>query len=74
MRILFKLHYAKFDVSNLFCSKVIEEKPLGGGGSAQPLSMTENGIEILLLDRFNFRLCLVILSKNDSFFLGNILH
>ena len=23
------LHYAKFDVSRLFCSKVIEEKPLG---------------------------------------------
>ena len=26
---LLKLHYAKFDVSSLFCSKVIEEKPLG---------------------------------------------
>ena len=30
MCILLKLHYAKFDVSKLFCSKVIEEKPLGG--------------------------------------------
>ena len=30
MCILVKLHYAKFDVSRLFCSKVIEEKPLGG--------------------------------------------
>ena len=30
MCILLKLHYAKFDVSSLFCSKVIEEKPLGG--------------------------------------------
>ena len=29
MCILLKLHYAKFDVSRLFCSKVIEEKPLG---------------------------------------------
>ena len=29
MCILLKLHYAKFDVSGLFCSKVIEEKPLG---------------------------------------------
>ena len=29
MCILFKLHYAKFGVSNLFLSKVIEEKPLG---------------------------------------------
>ena len=32
MCILLKLHYAKFDVSSLFCSKVIEEKPLGVGG------------------------------------------
>ena len=31
MCILLKLHYAKFDVSALFCSKVIEEKPLGVG-------------------------------------------
>ena len=30
MCILLKLHYAKFDVSRLFCSKVIEEKPLEG--------------------------------------------
>ena len=30
MCILLKLHYAKFDVSSLICSKVIEEKPLGG--------------------------------------------
>ena len=30
MCILLKLHYAKFDVSRLFCSKAIEEKPLGG--------------------------------------------
>ena len=30
MCILLKLHYEKFDVSRLFSSKVIEEKPLGG--------------------------------------------
>ena len=30
MCILFKLQYAKFGVSNLVFSKVIEEKPLGG--------------------------------------------
>ena len=30
MCILFKFDYAKFSVSNFFCSKVIEEKPLGG--------------------------------------------
>ena len=29
MCILLKLEYAKFDVSNFFFSKVIEEKPLG---------------------------------------------
>ena len=33
MCILLKLHYAKFDVSILFSSKVIGEKPLGGVGS-----------------------------------------
>ena len=36
MCILLKLHYAKFDVSGLFYSKVIEEKPLGVG-STPPL-------------------------------------
>ena len=30
MCILLKLDYAKFGVSNLFFSKVIKEKPLGG--------------------------------------------
>ena len=30
MCILLKLDYAKFGVSNLFFSEVIEEKPLGG--------------------------------------------
>ena len=34
MCILLKLHYAKFDVSSLFCSKVIKEKPLGVGSTA----------------------------------------
>ena len=29
MCILFKLDYAKFGISNLFSSKVMEEKPLG---------------------------------------------
>ena len=33
MCILLKLHYAKFDISRLFCSKVIKEKPLGRVGS-----------------------------------------
>ena len=38
MCILLKLDYAKFGASNLFFSKVIEEKPLGGGGLARPSS------------------------------------
>ena len=33
MYILLKFDYAKFGVSNLFFSQVIEEKPLGGVGS-----------------------------------------
>ena len=37
MYILLKLHYAKFNVSRLFCSKVIEEKPLGGRLEPSPL-------------------------------------
>ena len=36
MCILLKLHYAKFDLPGLFCSKVIEEKPLGGGSARPP--------------------------------------
>ena len=34
MCILLQLHYAKFDVSRLFCSKVIEEKYLGWSARA----------------------------------------
>ena len=36
MCILLKLHYIKFDVPRLFCSKVIEEK-LWGDGLEPPL-------------------------------------
>ena len=36
MCILLKLHYAKFDVSSLFRSKVIDEKPLGVWLDPQP--------------------------------------
>ena len=34
MCMLLKLHYAKFDVSRLFCSKVIEKKPLEVGSTS----------------------------------------
>ena len=37
MCILLKLHYSKFDVSSLFFSNVIEEKPLGGRLDPPPL-------------------------------------
>ena len=36
MSILLKFDYAKFDVSNLFFSEVIEEKPLGVGSTPLP--------------------------------------
>ena len=36
MRMLFKLHYAKCDVSRLLCSKVIEEQPFGGRSTPPP--------------------------------------
>ena len=44
MCILLKLHYAKFDVSRLFWSKVIEEKPLVKEGLREKI--TENMINI----------------------------
>ena len=33
---LLKLHYGKFDVSRLFCSKVIEVKHFGGSARPPP--------------------------------------
>ena len=46
MCILLKLHYAKFDVSGLFCSKVIEEKPVRG--SARPPPPVKEGLTLVL--------------------------
>ena len=57
MFILFKLQYAKFDVSRLFCSKVIEEKPFGG--SARPPLVKEglrhhgSPVQLQLVPKFN---------------------
>ena len=42
MRILFKLDFSKFSVSNLFFSKVIKEKPLGGLGKEELISLVNN--------------------------------
>ena len=33
MCVLLKLHYVRFDVSSLFCSKVIEKKPWDVGST-----------------------------------------
>ena len=44
MYILLKLHYAKFDASRLLCSKVIEDKPLGG--SAPPPPLVKEGLRL----------------------------
>ena len=47
MCILLKLHYAKFDVSRLLYSKVIEEKPLGGGRLEPPPRLVKEGLKEL---------------------------
>ena len=44
MYILLKLHYAKFDVSKLFCSKVIKEKPLG----VEPTPLVKEGLQVFI--------------------------
>ena len=46
---LLKLHYAKFDVSRLFCSKVFEEKPLGG--SSRPPSLGKERVKAPRADK-----------------------
>ena len=51
MCILLKLHYAKFDVSRLFCSNVIEGKPLGG--RLDPLPLVKEGLSVIV-HCFNF--------------------
>ena len=51
MCILLKLDYAMFGVSNLFLSKGIDKKPLGGGGRIQFAEPTK--IESLKTDRLN---------------------
>ena len=41
-----QLHYAKFDVSRLFCSKVIEEEPLGGRFDPPPPPLVKEGLKL----------------------------
>ena len=45
---LLKLHYSKFDVSRLFCSKGIDEKRLGGGGRLDPRGLDKRRVNISL--------------------------
>ena len=50
MCILLKLHYAKSDVSRLFCLKVIEDKPLGFGSTPSPPSpLVKEGLKQMKL-------------------------
>ena len=44
MCILLKLHYAKFEVSGLFSSNGIEEKPLGGRIDLPPPPFVKEGL------------------------------
>ena len=49
MCILLKLPYAKFDISRLFCSKVMEEKPLGDRlDSPPPPPLVKEGLSLLV--------------------------
>ena len=48
MYILLKLHYAKFDISGLLCSKVIEKTPLGGRLDPPPLGKGRIKVESIL--------------------------
>ena len=48
MCILLKLHYAKFGVS-MFCLKVIEEKPLGGGRLDPPPPLVKERLMFLIV-------------------------
>ena len=51
MSILLKLHYAKFDVSRLFRSNVIEEKPLG----ARPRGKDFKELSVIISSRIIFK-------------------
>ena len=66
MFILLKLHYAKFDVPRLFCSKVFEEKPLGSTRPPPPLDK----------ERVNFgtSTCQTMQIDFDSIILSFMLH
>ena len=67
MRILLKLHYAKFDVSSLFCSNVIEEKPLGVRLDPPPTPLVKEGLKFSRKD-FDFWISLHLKEETDFIF------
>ena len=56
MCILLKLHYAKFDVSRLFCSKVIKGKPLGALLEPPDKGMVKRSLKLHVQNLATFRL------------------
>ena len=56
MCILLKLRYAKFGISYLYFSKVIQEKPWGGGGGRSPLTLVKEGLKLCTIFRFLLKL------------------
>ena len=57
MLILLRFDYAEFDVSNLFFSKVIKEKPLGS--RLEPSSLLGQGrVKFMCIIQVNFDLTL----------------
>ena len=53
MCISLKLHYTKFDVSRLFCSIVIEEKPLEGSARPPPPPLGKGRVKFSFLVVWN---------------------
>ena len=68
MCMLLKLHYAKFDVSSLFCSKVIEEKSLGGGSVGPPPPLFKGRVKLYFLLSSN--VCCDLINQRNSHLKG----
>ena len=66
MCILLNLDYAKFGVSNLFLSNVIEEKPLGVGST--PQSLVKEGLkdDIVLFNVFTILVNILIITNENK--------
>ena len=55
MCIVLKLHYAKFDVSRLFCSKVIKGKTLGALLEPPDKGMVKRSLKLQNLATFRLK-------------------